>query len=251
MLDKFSAVERLQEGVRPIESTSKVLSNKRWLLEYKSIIDWDLYRNDKKEFLRRMALVNGVTRNIDYDSNLVFLCNNNCSSFVFLSGLCRPGYIRSVYSCNMMNLVDIFTDHYDVDKDYGSIYSVQDIEQDILCLLVTKEMSDCGDYGKIISSALSGRAMKRNRYGKPLYNWIFFIGSEVDFRTSKSMKYIYNLFLSGNSFDSSKWLICDLRSSLGDINSRVSCPDRNVSTSYNVTDSSGVGLNSRLVDDMY
>jgi hypothetical protein len=172
-----------------------------FMLKYKKYIDLQTYKENKEMFLKVLSKVEVEVRKIEnIQKNTLFICNDNISKYIFLSALSTLPRLVSERHMNLIDLVDIWYGQgrsTNIRKeDDESIYSEQDIREDVVCVYMDKSMFTGKSYGGIFNSFVSSRSDRVNLRRENLYTWSFYRGTIESLRTHDIAKCIYEHFTS-------------------------------------------------------
>ena len=175
--------KRVSEDIykRPIYDEKAALKN--FFQFYSSLVDRPLIEKNMKAYIKKLEVVEKLVSKVDFNSNILFICDKNIAREVYLSGFRKMSELTSYYFCNMIHLVDIWWGNMKENNPNISsedlMFSEQNIQQDVLCMYINKDMySVNGD--KVINTVITSRAEKLTKKKKPMYTWVFFEGAEFD-----------------------------------------------------------------------
>lgn len=217
-----------------------------FMYHYKELLNLYELKNNKQAYMDKIKRVEEIVKDINFNQNLLFVCNENISKEVFLSGMSKMKTLSSFYHCNIMELYDIFWGNRRKDNvnlsDGELMYTEQDIKQDIFCLFVDENMFSLAS-DKVVVSLISSRHDKSVISNNPKYNWVFFRGSFTELKTAKGFSKILKLFADNKG---KGYSVYDLNSKSG---SKLL---ENITVPYSVSDaSSEVHKNSSVLSDIY
>ena len=170
-----------------------------FMLKYKKYIDVQTLKDNKELFLKVLSNVEEEIKKIgNLQKNTLFICNDNISKYVFLEALSTLPRLVSERSVNLIDLVDVWYGNgrsTNIRKDdEETIYSEQDIREDVVCVYADKAMFAGKTYAGILNSFLSSRSDRLNIRHEPLYTWVFYRGTIGYMRTEEIAKQTYEFF---------------------------------------------------------
>lgn len=196
---------------------------KSFIFNYRDLINIRAWKENKKAYLAELARVGKMVDKLNFNQNILFICDNNISKEVFLRGMAQMKELCSYYHCNLMELHDIFwgnrrKDNVNLSED-DMMYTEQDIKQDILCLYMDIDMYSMRT-DRVVVSLVSSRYDKSLLSKKPMYNWIFFRGKYDDLRT-RGFTEVLRMFTEGRN---DQFSIYDLNNNSMRITDKVTIP---------------------------
>lgn len=202
-----------------------------FILTYKKLIDKEKLKNNKKEYLNLLSYLDKSMKDIDFNRNILFVCDSNISNEVFLTGFSKLEKLTTYYLCNLMQLHDIMFGNRTYDNpnivEDDIMYSYQDIKETVLCVYIDKYMYPMQD-DLTLSSLIVSREARKSELNKNLINWVFFKGSISALKSSdKLAKRVYYLY------ESNKWSIIDLNKLIKQYNSKLNPNSNNKKDNLN------------------
>lgn len=193
MKDEINSRDNIYNRVR-LEKDYYVNS---FMLHYKELLNLYELKNNKECYMKRIAQAGKLVEGIDFNQNLLFICNENWSKEIFLRGMSKMPNLCSFYHCNIMELHDIFWGNRRRENvnlaDDDLMYTEQDIRQDIFCLFMDVDMYSMAS-DRVAVSLISSRHDKSMISNKPKYNWVFFRGTYTELKTTKGYSNVLRLF---------------------------------------------------------
>ena len=174
---------------------------KNFLLHYKKLVDTNLLRNDHNAFNTILDSTRAEVLKIpSVQMNTLFFSTRNIGKMVFLTALSRFPKLVSYRVLTVLDLVDIWwrnNTHDNLRKNDDEVFNTeQDIRDDVLCVLYDPSMFITTHNSPIISSVVSSRACRVNSKGIPLITWIFYGGTQDDFKKAVPNQHLFALFNS-------------------------------------------------------
>lgn len=214
-------------------------TKKNFILSYKGLMDIDLIKKDKKQYIEKSNAIHKVLSDIDFHKNLLFVCDKDIAKYVFLDGFLHFDKLKTYYYCDFMQLHDLYwlNGNEIVGKEYiddsgNQLYSSQNISQDIFCLFIDREMYS-PKTSDVLNSTITGRMNRGKRDGDSLYTWTFFRGVMSDLKDNKWFTDILRMYKS----DKEKFAVIDLNNrSIGSIKTPRKRVRKNVSATNTNTD---------------
>ena len=193
--------------------TTKNFFVRNFILNYEKLIDKNSLKNDRENYIKTLEYIDNILKDIDFNTNILFVCEKNISNEVFLTGFSRLERLTTYYLCNIIQLHDIMFGNKTSDNpnlsDDDIMYSYQDIKETVLCLYIDKYMYPMQD-DITAASLIVSRENRKLELNKNLLNWVFFRGNMNSLKNSdKLAKRLYQLY---NSNRDNGWLIVDLNS---------------------------------------
>lgn len=217
----YSGVEQTQE-----------FYNKRFFVHYKDFLDLERLRDDKEGYRRDIRAVSSIVKDIDFNKNLLFICNKDISKILFLIGFSKIERLSSYRYMTILDLIDVrrgfrTLENINIPEDY-MLLSEQDIREDVFCLYCDEYMYMTMKSDMYVTSAIEGREQKRSRKGGKFLNWVFYRGFYDSFKSDAGSSGILRYF---HSKDGSKFQVIDLNNG-----SIVNTTHSAIRTSGNKTD---------------
>jgi len=165
---------------------------KRFFVKYRELLDIPLMRKDYKGYVSKVGYVGKVLEGIDFERNILFICNKDLMREVFLCGFMNLNTLRSYDLLNINDFMGIHLGNRSLEKvenrdDDVKYEDEEDIVRDVLCVTCNYYEIRLSNY-KMNEEVLISTIM--NRYNKvsmdskkPLkLNWIYGKGTinEVD-----------------------------------------------------------------------
>lgn len=193
--------ERYEDGEN-IYRTARVDDNfykRNFFIHYKRFLDIEAIKKDKKGYVERLHELEKRVSKVNFDNNVLFVCDKDISRDIFLIGFSKLKTLKTYYWCNEMQLHQIMyglmrSDTNPNIKDSESMFSEQDIIQDVLCLYVQDGMWEMRSDDEMTSLVLS-RCDRSFLEGRKLLNWVFFVGSMYTAENKDNlMKSLFELY---------------------------------------------------------
>jgi hypothetical protein len=189
-------------------------------MKYRILFDEHRWNTDKKAYLAEIQEAQNVARalNIDFNKNIMIICDIDVIKKMFIAGLFMLGEFRSLTYLNIYELLEISygmrSDDIRIDDSTGrGMESTADITQDMLCLTA--------NYDELLRSLCDDLAPQtvRRRYerspakGKPpKLTWVYSYSSA--FTMKKNYPKLFNIYENGGSM----FKMYDLNSMLAQYN---------------------------------
>lgn len=178
---------------------------KNFLLSYRKLIDVDSFNKDRGAYLRLISDIGKRLKDVDFNSNILFICKENISREVFLTGFSTMPNLCSYFYGNIINIWDIYygnmRDSNPNIRDEDIVYSEQCILDDVMCIHVDKDMYTVKTFDRVLNSVIVSRWDRRNNNGGRLLNWVFFRGTYSDLENSETLSGILRLYMSETGFN--------------------------------------------------
>lgn len=189
----YSGVEQTQE-----------FYNKRFFLHYRDFIDLDRLKRDKEGYRKDISKVSNIVKDINFNENLLFICDKDLSKMLFLVGFSRLERLSTYRYMTILDLIDVRRGFRTGDNsnipDDSIMLSEQDIREDVFCLYCDEFMYMTMKSDMYVTSAIEGREQKRNRKGGRFLNWVFYRGLYDSFKNDAGSSGILRYFHSKDSF---------------------------------------------------
>jgi hypothetical protein len=189
---------------------------------YNRLLDHAFITKSKKGYSRKLDAVGKLVQDIDFERNLLIVCNRDIVREVFLSGFMNLETLRSFEVLNMVELMDIYMGKRaenvpSARPDERAYESVGDLLHDVLC--VTSNYFEVGfNQGKPTQEVVINSIMRRYEYvekdpKKPIkVTWVFFLGTLYELKVK--MEELYKFFAC--KADNPLYAIVDLCEGGGD-----------------------------------
>lgn len=154
-----------------------------------SISSWDI--RIVIECINRIMPTNlRLPRPINYDNNILFICNEEIMNEVFFLAFLKLPELVDFRCVDIMKIQDLWygrlnKNNYFMDYDPEEIHSFEDLKDDVLCFYVTPDMLEVGKTPEILTTMMSARKGKKGRKINNQNTWIYYQGTIDELRDSR------------------------------------------------------------------
>ena len=195
---------------------------KTFFVNYNTLIDHSLCKDNKENYINKLNYVGEILKNINFEKNLLILCDKPWAKEVFISGFRNLKTLRSFHVINVADMFGIYTGankgYRETHNDSESVYeSEKEIMNDVACFTCNYFEATSRKLTAFTSQTLAYTIMRRYDYvendpNKPSkLNWIYCKGYETNLETT----YPYILKLFKEQEDNPMFQILDLNKVLG------------------------------------
>lgn len=197
------------------------------MIHYSTLIDHSITRRmignteqwDKmviEEWLARVKPIAAKMPKIDYDNNILFVCDSKIPRETFFAAFFKLGLLVEYRFLDLLCVQDLWNgicNRYMIPIDLFGVDSFQDIREDVLCTYVSSSMEEVGKAPQIWTTIISSRSVNSGIITKNQNTWIYFKGTVEELRKSK-----FNLW---EQFFEKNGLIIDLNPQDSQNNSNI------------------------------
>ncbi len=141
-----------------------------------------------EEWLARVKLIDAKMPKIDYDNNILFVCDSKIPRETFFTAFFKLGLLAEYRFLNLLCVQDLWNgicNRNMIPIDIFGVDSFQDIREDVLCTYVSSSMEEVGKAPQIWTTIISSRSVNSGIITKNQDTWIYFQGTAEELRKSK------------------------------------------------------------------
>ncbi len=139
---------------------------------------WD--RDVTQEWLFKVKPIAQRLPTIDYDNNILFICNEKIMRETFFAAFCKLGLLADFRYLDLISARELwYHDTYSLSISMlENINSFREIKEDVLCSYVCSDMNECESVPEIWTSVILSRSSNQGVVTKHQNTWIFFEGTK-------------------------------------------------------------------------
>lgn len=141
-----------------------------------------------KEWLSRVNPIFVKMPTLDYDNNILFICNSKIVRETFFATFLKLGLLVEYRSLNLLCVQDLWNgihNHYMIPIDIFGVDSFQDIREDVLLTHVSGSMAEVGKAPEIWTTIISTRSVNSGIITNSQNTWAYFEGTVEELRNSR------------------------------------------------------------------
>lgn len=146
--------------------------------------EWD--KMVVEEWLARVKPIAAKMPKIDYDNNILFVCDLKIPRETFFTAFFKLGLLVEYRFLNLLKVQDLWNGVYKQSMiPLDDVHSLQEIREDVLCTYVSKSMGEVGNAPEIWTTLMSARFVDSGLITNHQNTWIYFGGTIDELRNSK------------------------------------------------------------------